>query len=104
MSARYWAAPQRTTGHPMRGLFTSAHNSIVNFGLTKREAFRSHFGNQMGGSMSGIYVRLPFTRLSAFMEWREQSVGFGYDSAARHLEVYAGRFQGAFCLEPKAAW
>lgn len=88
----------------MRGLFTSAHNTIDNIGQGMREAVHTHFGNHIGGSLSGIYVRLPFTRLSAFMEWREQSIGFGHDRADGHLQVYAGRFQGVFCVEPKAAW
>ena len=95
---------RETTGQSMRGLFNAAHDTIVNIGQAKREAFRSHFGNHIGGSLSGVYVRLPFTRLSAFFEWREQSIGFGHNLAAGHLEVYAWRFQGVFCVEPNTAW
>lgn len=92
------------SGQSMRGLFTSAHSTIFNFGHDMREAVQSHFGNHIGGSLSGIYVRLPFTCLSVFLEWREQSIGLGHSCADGHLEVFAWRFQGIFCVEPKDAW
>ena len=87
----------------MRGLFISAYVFTSNILHDIGAAARGHFGNHIGGSMSGVYIRLPFTPCSAFLEWRDQWVGFGHECGAGKVEVFAGRFQGVFCVEPSAA-
>ena len=87
----------------MRGLFNSA-SVFASITFQDIGTFtRGHLGNHIGGSLSGIYIRLPFTRLTAFLEWRERSVGFGLERGGGTLEVFACRFQGVFCVEPLAA-
>lgn len=91
-----------STGHSMRGLLNLAHNFISAFLRDMGDAARDHLGNHIGGSLSGLYIRIPFTRLSAFLEWRERCVGFGHHRAAGAVEVFVGRFQGVFCVEPRS--
>jgi hypothetical protein len=87
----------------MRGLFNSA---CVSTSITLQEIgrlTRGHFGNHIGGSLFGIYIRLPFTRVTAIMEWRERPLGFGLQPGVGALEVFVWRFQGVFCVEPQGA-
>lgn len=96
----------------MRGLFSFGRallneakefgvgGAIANLWTDACGAASDHFTNNLGGSMSGIYARIPFTRISMWLEWREVSVGLGLERGADQLEVFAGRFQGVFCIEP----
>ncbi|MHA6730005.1 hypothetical protein [Devosia sp. A369] len=86
----------------MRGLFSSAQNFIHNVGLDIRAAVSKHWFNGLGGSSSGVYILVPFTRLSMWVEWREVSVGFGHEPGKAQWEFFAGRLQGVLCIEPAA--
>ena len=83
----------------MRGLLPTIHNVTHNM----RVAISGHFSNHIGGSLSGFYARIPFTRLSMWLEWREQPVGFGGQRGdGRAWEFFCGRAQGVLCIEPAA--
>lgn len=88
----------------MRGLFTSAHDFTFNLAQDAKAFVHAHFGNHLGGSPSGIFIRVPFTRLSAFIEHAPVTVGFGIERSEGTLEVFAGRVRAVLCVEPKAAW
>lgn len=87
----------------MRGLFISAHDLIITTAQNARGAVHAHFGNYIGGSVSGVFIRIPFTRLSAFIEHAHVPVGFGIARIDGGLELFAGRFQAVLCVEPMAA-
>lgn len=50
-----------------------------------------------------VYLRIPGTRVTAFIEWREVSVGRGMEKARGGVEFCLGRIQGVVCIEPKTA-
>lgn len=52
-----------------------------------------YFGNHIGGSASGIFIRLPFTRFSAWVEWREVNCGLSWERTPGNLQVWAGRLE-----------
>ncbi|MET3925140.1 hypothetical protein [Devosia sp. 2618] len=99
----------------MRGLFSFGRalineakefgvgGAIANLWADACEAMSVHFANHLGGSdVSGIYARVPFTRLSLWVEHREVSVGLGLERGAGQLEFFLGRIQGVLCVEPAA--
>jgi hypothetical protein len=63
----------------------------------------SHFGNHFGGSMSGVFVRLPFTRLSAWLQWREVNCGMSLERTPGNLQVWMGRLELVMSTEPRPA-
>lgn len=53
--------------------------------------------------LRAVYLRLPFTRFSTFVEWREVNVGFGHELLSPHdWEFYLGRIQGCISVTPTA--
>lgn len=87
----------------MRGIFNSAHATSRSISQFIGWLTRRHFGNQIGGSLSGVCLLVPFTPRSALLDWSEQSVGLGHELGSRRLELLAGRFRVVFCFEPSAA-
>jgi len=99
----------------MRGLFylvRSIIDDVREFGLSAAldnlrddaaTVLNRHFGNHLGGSMSGVFVRVPFTRVSFWVEWREVNVGLGMERAEGSLEFFLGHLQGVACIEPVKA-
>lgn len=77
--------------------------AIANLWADAFEAISGHFSNHLGGSMSGLYISIPFTRFSMWIERREVSVGFGLERGDGQLEFFAGRFQAVLCIEPATA-
>ena len=104
-----------TTGQSMRGIFNFGRafnneakefgvgGAMVNLWSDVRQHISKHWANGLGGSMSGFYLLVPFTRLSLWIEWRDVSVGFGHQRDEASLEFFAGRLQGVFCIEPATA-
>jgi hypothetical protein len=87
----------------MRGLFFVLPGLVFNVREELRAFSNRHFSNCLGGSNSGVFMQLPFTRLSAFVEWREVSVGIGQERTGQHdWSFYLGRVQGVLSIEPKA--
>lgn len=74
-----------------------------NIALDAKGAMDRHFACHVGGSLSGLYVRLPFTRLSLWLEWREVNVGVGIERTTGTIEFFLGRLQGLACIEPVEA-
>ncbi|WP_417581369.1 hypothetical protein [Pelagibacterium sp.] len=86
----------------MRGLISFLSGLVFNVREDFREFASRHFSNGLGGSTSGIFIRLPFTRVSAFIEWREVSIGIGHGrTGQRDWSFYLGRVQGVLSIEPK---
>jgi hypothetical protein len=50
----------------------------------------------------GLFLRMPGTRLSTFLEWQDVQMGRDIVRSDRGIEVFLGRFRAVFCLEPKA--
>jgi hypothetical protein len=54
--------------------------------------------------MPGIFSRVPFTRLSTFIEWREVNVGLGQEmTGPRDWSFYVGHIQGVVSLDRAVA-
>ena len=67
-----------------------------NIAMDAREGFARRFG--FAGN--GLFIHLPFTSRSLWVEWREQSVGFGIDrTASESVEFFAWRIQGVLSAE-----
>lgn len=60
-----------------------------------------HFGNHLGGSTSGVFIRLPFTRFSAWLEWREVNCGLGLQRTPGNLQVWIAPLEAVFSTEPR---
>jgi hypothetical protein len=57
-----------------------------------RETIADRFSCHLGGSSSGLYVRIPGTTLSMWMELRDRSMGLAHQrSGASDHEVFIGR-------------
>ena len=95
----------------MRGIFNYVRgfiNEAREFGFTaavnehRQELARTierHFGNHLGGSASGVFIRLPFTRFSAWPEWRDVNCGMSWERTSGNLQVFAGRLDMVFSAE-----
>ncbi len=120
MPVQIWVGTTaNTTGQSMRGIFNfgrAFRNEAREFGVggalanlwadvrqTVHQQIDKHWSNGLGGSMSGFYLLVPFTRLSMWVEWRDVSVGFGHERGQAQWEFFAGRLQGVLCIEPGAA-
>lgn len=67
-----------------------------------RDVLSRHFSCSIGGSMPGLYVRLPFTRLSAWVEWGTPGGGLGLVRSSEHdVEFFLGTVRGVLSAEPK---
>lgn len=115
-----WALPGRLLVDacgPLRGLLwpglsTTNHRTflmraIANFaynaGLDIRETVAQHFDLFHDGRKPvALYLRIPFTRITAFIELATTPVGFGRERGVGQWEFFAGRLQGVLCIEPAA--
>lgn len=88
----------------MRGFITQASSSVINFVLDVRDAIaetvRSHFDFfHDGWKPQGVFLRLPFTRISIWLERPEQSVGWGHEAnGPTDREFYLGRLRGVLSV------
>lgn len=76
----------------MHFLTAAARDLALNIrdSITRRFGFAGH----------GLFLHLPFTSRSLWIEWRETAVGFGMDRTdAMNVEFYAGRIQGVLSVE-----
>jgi hypothetical protein len=99
----------------MRGLFYLVRSIIDNvreFGLSAdldnlrddaATVLNRRFGNHLGGSLSGLFLRVPFTRLSLWLGWWEVNVGLVVERSTGTIEFFLGRLQGVACIEPVEA-
>lgn len=73
----------------LRHIFDNANASA-------RDSLRKHFGLYH----RALYLRLPLANVSLWLEWREQSVGFGIERMdGKTVEFFAGRIQGVLSIE-----
>ncbi len=85
--------------------FTAAVSQLTyNLAMDMREAVTRRFGftgrGTLGASSWGVFIHLPFTSRSLWVEWREQSVGYGIERTdPKNTEFFAGRIQGVLSVE-----
>lgn len=96
----------------MRGIFSYARtiaNEVREFGWAGaleniradwRDIASDHFANHIGGSLSGVFIRLPYTRLSAWLGWSEVNCGIGAERSEGSIQVWVGKLDMWFCREP----
>jgi len=76
--------------------YAAAFQFAYDFALDIRDAFRRRFAIED----RGVFIHLPLTSRSIWVEWREQSVGFGIERPdSRTTEFFAGRIQGVISVE-----
>lgn len=75
---------------------TGLSQAIYNAAMDVRDGFKRRFGF----STKGIFIWLPFTTTSLWVEWRELWVGFGMErSSPADVEFFFGRIQGVLSVE-----
>lgn len=75
---------------------TSLHQLAYNITMNLKDGFKRRF--DFAGN--GLFIHLPFTSRSLWVEWREQSVGYGIDrTEPGNTEFFAGRIQGVLSVE-----
>lgn len=80
----------------MNAFISSASQSAYNLVMDARDSLSGIFSLQH----RGFWFRLPLTKLSLWMEWREHSVGYGWQKQDTHdIEFFAGRLQGVLSVE-----
>lgn len=78
---------------------SSGLNNLVNLGRTVRvrlgDALRRHFDfYHEGWKPRGVFLRVPFTRFSLWLERSEAFLGWGHASTSqRDHEIYLRRFK-----------
>lgn len=86
----------------MQHIITAAVQAADGLALDMRAVIDRHFSLSIGGSMTGLFIRVPFTRLSAWVEWGQPHAGFGFARPSqRDLEFFMGTVRGVFSVEPK---
>jgi hypothetical protein len=78
-------------------------NTMANGLMEARAACADHFGfhHHPDGLGMGtvVYVRLPFTRLSAMVEWSAPSLGWGVERTEEGLDIYTKLLKTSLCRE-----
>ncbi|WEK04137.1 MAG: hypothetical protein P0Y65_18440 [Candidatus Devosia phytovorans] len=78
-------------------------DTLANLLAGIRSATRDHAGLYLhpDGWTTGsvIYLRVPFTRLSAMLEWSDISLGWGLARSQDGLDIYAARAKASLCSE-----
>jgi len=78
---------------------SSGRHNLLNLGEDLRvilaEAFRRHIDFfHEDWRPRGLFLRVPFTPLSIWLEWSEVSFGWGYETTSRRdWEIYLGRLK-----------
>lgn len=86
----------------MRNIITSISEAAQAVAMDFCDACSRHFSLNIGGSMSGFFVRLPLTRFSGWLEWGTPAAGFGFvRSSESDLEFFLGTVRGVFSVEPR---
>lgn len=83
---------------------SSGLTNLLNLGedlrVSMAEAFRRHIDFfHEGWRPKGLFLRVPFTRLSMWLEWSDVSFGWGYETTSRRdREIYLGRLKVVMSL------
>lgn len=86
----------------MQNIITAAIRVAEGLALDTRAVIDRHFSFGIGGSMPGLFLRVPFTRLSAWVEWGKPHAGFGFERPSKtDLEFFMGTVRGVLSVEPK---
>lgn len=86
------ATVSASLGYMVSGIAQLAYNIAMDL--------RDSFTRRIGFIGTGIFIHLPFTPRSIWVEWREQSVGLGFDRTdPENLEFFVGRIQGVLSVE-----
>jgi hypothetical protein len=87
----------------MRGFFNFIQPTTSSFRGWLVHAFDNHVavyrhpnGWRQG---SALYLRLPFTRLSALVERRQADLGRGVERSSDGVNIWLGRFEVRLCRE-----
>ncbi len=84
----------------MKNLLSSVHQFAYTVVFDTCDAFHRRFAIED----RGVFIHLPLTSRSIWVEWREQSVGFGIERPdSRTTEFFAGRIQGVISIEAQLA-
>lgn len=79
-----------------RLVFAPIIQASYNIAMDLRDGFNRRFAL----TSDGIFIHLPFTSRSLWIEWRETYVGFGLDrSDPQNTQFFVGRIQGVLSIE-----
>lgn len=80
----------------MRGLFTSVRALCTDLWLDAKDGAFRHLDIYFPRA---LYLKLPGTRLSAFLEWRETNVGWSTERRHSCIQIWCGRLDAVFCMD-----
>ncbi|MGW9232950.1 hypothetical protein ACWGPT_19000 [Pseudorhizobium sp. NPDC055634] len=87
----------------MRNIIASISEAAQAVAVDFRDACSRHFSLSIGGTMPGLFIKVPLLPLSAWVEWGAPAAGFGVArNSETDLEFFLGRVRGVFSVEPKA--
>ncbi|MEV5055857.1 hypothetical protein MRBLRH13_001466 [Agrobacterium radiobacter] len=85
-------------GNILAGRFEAARRVVLDF----RDTFSRHFSLSIGGSMPGLFLKVPFTSVSAWVEWGKLNAGYGIVRASlTDIEFFLGSVRGVLSVEQK---
>lgn len=83
-------------------IVATLRQSAYNLVMDSRDAFNRHFSLSFAQPMPGLFIKVPFLPLSAWVEWGTPHTGFGTErSSARSLEFFLGTVRGVLSVEAK---
>jgi hypothetical protein len=91
----------------MRGLFTSVRALCADLWLDAKDAADRHLNIFLDdvGSPRALYVKLPCSRLSVFLEWRDTNAGWSVERLPGSTHLWFGVFEVCFCTQPdRVVW
>lgn len=92
----------------MRGFFNFIQSTTSSFRGAVTRAFDNHIAVHRHPDSwrqgSPLYLRLPFTRLSALVERHQADLGRGIENSKEGLDIWLGRFDVRLCREQGALY
>jgi len=86
----------------MRNIITGIIETAQHLAMDFREMASRHFSLNVSGDMQGLFLKVPFTSLSAWVEWGAPHAGYGTNRESQtDVEFFLGTIRGVLSMEKK---
>ncbi|MCB5203184.1 hypothetical protein LH464_11955 [Neorhizobium sp. T786] len=86
----------------MRNIIIRITEAAQAIAMDFRDACSRHVSLNIGGDMPGLFVKVPFTSASAWVEWGTPHAGYGTNRESEtELEFFLGTIRGVLSIEKK---
>lgn len=82
-------------------IVATLRQSAYNLAMDCRDACARHFSLSFAQPMPGLFIKVPFLPLSAWVEWGTPHAGFGAERSGGSLEFFLGTVRGVLSVEAK---